>query len=108
MSKLESQLEFQIKVSKLQKPEREYRFHPERRWRFDFAYPDLMIAIEVEGGVWQAGRHNRAKGFIADCDKYNQAVLLGWRVLRFTSQHIADGTAIRDIEQILEIIGIKE
>lgn len=66
------------------KPEGEYRFHPERRWRFDFAYPDLKIAVEAEGGVFGHGRHTRGMGYVKDCEKYNQAVLLGWRVFRYT------------------------
>jgi hypothetical protein len=63
----------------------EYRFHPERKWRFDRALPDKLIAIEIEGGIHSGGRHTRGKGFTGDCEKYNQAVLLGWRVFRFTS-----------------------
>jgi hypothetical protein len=62
--------------------EMEYRFHPTRKWRFDFAYPRRMIAVEVEGGVFSRGRHNRPSGFIADCEKYNEAQLLGWTVIR--------------------------
>lgn len=66
-------------------PEREYRFHPTRKWRFDFAYVAEKIAIECEGGTWQGGRHTRGEGFERDCEKYNTAAVLGWRVLRFTA-----------------------
>lgn len=69
-------------------PFREYRFCAERLWLFDFAWPDVKLAVELEGfgarGV--PGRHQRPKGFAADCEKYNTAVLLGWRVLRFPSK----------------------
>lgn len=60
----------------------EFSFHPIRRWRFDFAIPELSIAIEVEGGVWTYGRHNRAEGFLRDMEKYNAAAALGWVILR--------------------------
>lgn len=60
----------------------EYRFHDERRWRFDMAWPKYKIALEVEGGVWTAGRHTRPSGFLKDMEKYNAACALGWRVLR--------------------------
>ncbi len=66
----------------------EYRFHPTRRWRFDFAIPYLRIAIEAEGGVWSGGRHVRGSGFTLDCEKYNAATVLGWRVLRYPASAI--------------------
>jgi very-short-patch-repair endonuclease len=64
-------------------PEKEHRFHPTRKWRFDFAYPAIKTAIEVEGGIWVGGRHIHPAGFEADCEKYNEATRLGWKVFRF-------------------------
>jgi len=69
-------------------PVREYVFAPPRRWRFDFAWTDRLIAGECEGGVYSGGRHTTGTGFTKDCEKYNQAVLQGWRVLRFTPSQI--------------------
>lgn len=66
-------------------PAREVRFDSVRRWRFDRGWPDRKVAIELEGGAWQMGRHQRPQGFAADCEKYNAAVALGWRILRFTA-----------------------
>ena len=63
---------------------KEYKFHPERRWRFDYAVPEHKIALEVEGGVWTQGRHTRPQGFLGDIEKYNTATLMGWRVFRTT------------------------
>lgn len=63
---------------------KEYKFHPTRRWRFDFAIPQYKIAIEIDGGVWTYGRHNRSSGYIADMEKFNAAASLGWVVLKFT------------------------
>lgn len=77
--------------------EREYRFHPKRKWRFDFAFAGsdfVMIrnfGIEIEGGIWIAGRHTRGKGFEADIRKYNEAAKLGWTVIRFTPNMIERG-----------------
>lgn len=68
----------------------EYRFHPERRWRFDLASPIAKVAIELEGGVWSGGRHTRGIGFSGDCEKYNTAQLMGWRVFRFTTDMLND------------------
>lgn len=61
---------------------REHRFHPPRRWRFDFAHLETRTAIEIEGGTWTGGRHTRGAGFVADAEKYNAAALAGWTVFR--------------------------
>jgi very-short-patch-repair endonuclease len=68
--------------------EREYRFHAERRWRADFAHLQARCLIEVEGGIWVNGRHNRAAGFNADLEKYLEAGLAGWRVFRLGPDQI--------------------
>lgn len=62
----------------------EFRFHPTRRWRFDVAWPERKIAVEIQGGVWSRGRHSRGTGQLADMDKLNTAQSLGWRVLYCT------------------------
>jgi hypothetical protein len=92
--------------------EREYQFHPERRWRADFYLGRFMgsntclecgwpILIEIDGGSWVAGRHTRGKGFEADMEKLNAAALLGYRVLRFTPAMVEDGRALEVIRQAL-------
>ncbi len=68
--------------------EREYRFDPKRRWRADFAHLRTRCLIEVEGGIWVNGRHNRAAGFNADLEKYLEAGLAGWRVFRLGPDQI--------------------
>ena len=85
---------------------REYRFC-ERRWRVDFAIfinanPYDKLAVEVEGGAWSRGRHTRGAGFEADIEKYNEAALLGWRVLRVTPKMVEDGRALQWIERAIE------
>lgn len=65
-------------------PVKEYQFHPTRKWRFDYAFVNEKIALEVEGGVHTGGRHIRPKGFLGDMEKYNTAATLGWRLLRTT------------------------
>ena len=98
-SGLELELLSQIRLLNLPEPEREYRFHPVRRWRFDLAYPEKKIAFEIEGGTWTGGRHVRPDGFEKDCEKYNEATRLGWKVYRFTSGMIQSGEALKMIEQ---------
>lgn len=87
-------LHFQLSTFNLPAPESEYRFHPVRKWRFDYAWPDRKIALEIEGGTWTGGRHVRPRGFERDCEKYNAAALLGWIVLRVTTAMVNDGRAL--------------
>ena len=79
----------------------EYRFC-DRRWRFDFAEVSRKIAVEVEGSTWNGGRHVTGKGFEADTRKYNEAVRLGWRLLRFTTQAVMSGEAKRTVEAMID------
>lgn len=101
MSLLEDALAFQIRALRLPEPVREYRFHTARRWRADFAWPELGLLVEVEGGTWAGGRHTRGDGFEKDAEKYNAAALDGWTVLRFTSHMIKSGKAIQIIERAM-------
>lgn len=77
----------------------EYKFHPKRRWRIDFAFPEIQLAVEIEGGVWTQGRHTRGSGFVKDMEKYNNLTLLEWKLLRFTSTE-----ATNDVGKILDMV----
>lgn len=63
----------------------QHKFEPTRRWRSDFAHIASCTLIEIEGGLYQQGRHQRLHGYQADCEKYNWATMAGWRVVRLTS-----------------------
>jgi len=69
-------------------PELEYKFDRWRKWRFDFAWPQFHVALEVEGGIFTGGRHSRGAGMKKDMEKYNSAAALGWRVLRIMPQDL--------------------
>lgn len=73
----------------------EYRFHPRRKWRFDVAWSERMIAVEIDGGVWVQGRHSRGAGQVADNEKINVAQSMGWDVYRFTPQQVKQGLFVR-------------
>ena len=82
---------------------REYRFNSARRWRADFALPQYRILIEVEGATYMGGRHTRGRGYANDCEKYNSAACLGWRVLRYTSDMLRDNPG-RVLDDVLLLI----
>jgi len=80
----------------------EHKFHEARRWRFDFAWPSLMLAVEVEGGTWVKGRHTRGSGYAGDAEKYNEAALRGWMVLRGSGDMVKDGSLLRAVRAAVE------
>lgn len=94
-------------------PVPEHQFHPKRKWKFDFAWPLLKIAVEIEGGVWRGrgrgsktgdnpgGAHSHPMNILRDIEKYNAAGMLGWRVFRFTTDQVKKGEAIDFMEKII-------
>ncbi len=80
---------------------KEHKFHPVRRWRFDYAIPTAKIAIEVEGGVWTGGRHTSPKGFLNDMEKYNTATIMGWRLLRTTPDRLCSNETLQMVRDII-------
>ena len=87
-------------------PSRELRFHPVRLWRFDYAWPEVKIALEVEGGLWlskhgKKSRHFTGKGAQGDMDKYNAAAVLGWRILRTTPKGLRSARLLADLKACL-------
>ena len=94
-----------LKAVKLPKPVTEYAFVEDRGFRFDLAYPEEKVAIEVEGGTGHGGgksRHTTPDGFRRDCEKYNLAGTMGWNVQRFPPSMLRDGTAVELIARALK------
>lgn len=94
---------FALLAADYPQPVREYRFHPTRKWRFDFAWVRERVAVEIEGGAWSQGRHTRGAGFSEDCAKYNAATCADWRVLRFTGDMLRDpAQCVAQVTELLE------
>lgn len=81
----------EVQLVNLPKFSKEFKFHPVRRWRFDYAWPELKVALEIHGGVFVNGRHTRGKGFTEDKVKMNSAQLLGWIVIEATTAQVKSG-----------------
>lgn len=103
-SKWEALLEIHLRERGL-RPEVEHGFAQSigRRWRFDFAFPEEKVGLEVEGGVYSGGRHTRGSGFVGDIEKYNRAALAGWLVLRVTPSMVQSLEAVKLVEEALRL-----
>lgn len=82
-------------------PTLQYKFHPERQWRFDFAFVQLKIAIEIQG--FGEG-HNSYLGMTKDYEKHNEAVRHGWRILYFMSCHLEPTTIAETCHEIIQTL----
>lgn len=92
-SDLEDWLETRLIQSGLTGYVREFQAINGRKWRWDFAYVDARLLIEVHGGTWGKGGHSSGVGIRRDCEKLNAATVNGWRVLAFTGDMVKDDTA---------------
>lgn len=99
-NEFEAKLARELKTLKI-KFEQEFYFHPDRKWRADFHLIDKKILVEVEGGIWSGGRHTRSKGYLGDMEKYNAATMMGFQVIRFSTDQVKSGHAIQQIEKMV-------
>jgi very-short-patch-repair endonuclease len=99
---LEGQFAKRLEADDFPPFEREHRFNKRRAWRFDFAWPVCMVAVEIEGGTRNGGRHVRPDGFEKDAEKYNRAALDGWVVLRFTGRQSRSEYALDTLAEALD------
>lgn len=90
------------RAKKLPTPEAEVKFHPTRKFRFDFAWPSHKLALEVEGGVWSGGAHGRGTGIVRDMEKHTLAAEEGWRIIRVTPSNLATIGTMESIERALQ------
>ena len=109
MSELEETMAGSLRLNALPEGVREYAFAQgiKRKWRFDFAWPEAKVALEVEGGQWSRspGRHQRGKGMEGDIEKYNFAGLMGWLVIRASTDMVHDNRAADVVRAALLLRG---
>jgi very-short-patch-repair endonuclease len=79
----------------------QYKFMEGRKFAIDFAWVDKKLAIEIEGGTWINGGHNRGKIFESNCEKYNELAKRGWTLFRFTTGMVTSGQAIMFVQDFL-------
>ena len=103
-NEFEAKLARELKTLKIEF-EQEFEFHPKRKWRADFHLVGKKILVEVEGAIWSGGRHTRGKGYIGDMEKYNAATMMGFQVIRFSTDQVKSGHAIQQIEKMVGDLG---
>ena len=81
----------------------EPRFHPTRDWCFDFASIEAKVAVEVEGGLYNGGRHFRPEGFLRDMEKYNEAAACGWLLIRVLPSELLTMRTVRLIVRAINM-----
>ena len=101
-SPLEDLFALQVKLEGLPEPVREFMAIPGRRYRWDFAWPDKRVLVEINGGTYAHMGHSTGSGIARDYEKANLAVLQGWRVLSFDGKAVKDGTAVEVIRKALD------
>ncbi len=102
MTALEQLFHVQLLAYKIKGFEREYYFHPERKWRFDFAHEGYRIAVELQGGIFgKKSGHNSGVGIRNGMEKLNEAQRLGWRVFQFYVDDVKSGAGILYLQKVL-------
>jgi very-short-patch-repair endonuclease len=91
-----------LKARKMPTPTPEFRFHPVRKFRWDWAWPEARLALEVEGGVWSGGAHGRGTGIVRDMEKSTLAAEEGWRIIRVTPSNLATEATMDSIHRALQ------
>lgn len=90
-------------------PELEHKFHPTRKWRFDFAWETITndgvekVALEVQGGIWSGGRHTRGAALVKEHEKLNESAALGWRVLYVQPKDLCTKSTVDLIKRCLNL-----
>jgi hypothetical protein len=93
--------------------ERQYKFHPERRWLADFAWQGYFgksfwrgIMLEVNGGTYMRGRnrgaHSRGPRQRQDYEKWSAASIMGWTLILVDSKDVREG---KHVERVLQAMG---
>lgn len=81
----------------IRRPVHEFAFLDGRRFRFDYAWPESFVALEVDGGLFSDGGHVRGAHIRTTHEKMNRAAGLGWRVLYTTPE----GLCTKDVREFI-------
>lgn len=83
----------------------QYIFHPTRKWRLDFAFPDIKLGIEIQG---YGKGHASYTSMAADHKKHNAAVEYDWEILYYMSYQLTPDKIKDTIAQVIYIVEKKK
>lgn len=102
-SSIEAELELMLRANRIPEAVRQCDWwHPVRKWRLDFFWPDAGLAAEVDGGLYVNGRHNRGAAMEEQYIRDQEAAMLGIRVIRFSPKQVKSGRAVEVIRALLK------
>lgn len=84
-------------------PLEEYQFHPDRKWRFDFAFPFEKVALEVDGGIWIGGGHNRGAQLKKTWEKENEANAIGWHIFKCEPKDLCSKSVVEFLKRAMKL-----
>ena len=79
----------------------EYRFHPKRKFRLDFAHIPSKVGIEIQGAIWTLGAHSSGAGLQRDYEKMLVAAACGWQILPISAADINEST-LKLVKKIID------
>ena len=92
MSNLEAIFLQALRAVKCPEMVQEYEFDPGRKWRLDFAHPDTLVSVEIDGGEHAKGHQGKRRA--GDYEKRNSAIEQGWRVFQLTGTMVRKDCAL--------------
>lgn len=85
-------------------PKSQVKFHPIRDWRFDWAWEDRKVGVELHGGEFmKKGGHTTGVGLTKDCEKIRAAQLCGWIVLPWPGREFRSDPE-KAVKQVIEAL----
>lgn len=110
MSKLEQSLADALRMygHDLPEPVREFKAVPDRKFRWDFAWPARMVLVEVQGGIYGARSAHTGASLARDFEKLNLASIWGYRTLMFGPPDLRGRALTTTVETIRRALGPKE
>lgn len=100
---LEADFFVQFRGSGVPAPATQVKHVPGRAFRLDFAWPELKLGVEVDGGIKSRQKsHTSVGGILRDIEKHNSGIEQGWTVIRLHTDMVYDGSGFQLVKRVYE------